>query len=95
MSKRKQFTIEGKAKVIFRLKKCEKYARIANELGIDHHTISNMWKARDKTEHEFQNGKLSVKKLRNCTHTDSDSVLLRWLKNPRHLFISINDLFKF
>ncbi|XP_060855363.1 tigger transposable element-derived protein 4-like [Metopolophium dirhodum] len=90
MSKRKQFTIEEKANVIFRLKKGEKNSDIANELGVGHSTISNIWKARDKIEQEFQNEKLSVKKLRNCTHTDLDNVLLRWFKNQRNLCIPIN-----
>ncbi|XP_060868646.1 tigger transposable element-derived protein 4-like [Metopolophium dirhodum] len=90
MSKRKQFTIEEKANVIFRLKKGEKNSDIANELGVGHSTISNIWKARDEIEQEFQNEKLSVKKLRNCTHTDLDNVLLRWFKNQRNLCIPIN-----
>jgi hypothetical protein len=38
----------------------------------------------------FQNEKLSVKKLRNCTHKDLDTVLLRWFKNQRNVCFSIN-----
>jgi hypothetical protein len=45
MDKRKQFTIEEKAYVIFRLKKDEKNFDVANELGKDHSAISNIWKA--------------------------------------------------
>ncbi|XP_025191773.1 tigger transposable element-derived protein 4-like [Melanaphis sacchari] len=73
MSKRKQFTIEEKANIIFRLKIGEKNSDIANELDVGHSTISNTWKVRDKIEQEFQNEKLSVKKLRNGTHTDLDN----------------------
>ncbi|XP_025408960.1 tigger transposable element-derived protein 4-like [Sipha flava] len=90
MSKRKQFTIEEKANVIFHLKKGEKNSDMANELGVGHSTISIIWKARDKIEQEFQNEKLSVKKLRNCTHTDLENILLRWFKNQRNLCIPIN-----
>jgi hypothetical protein len=90
MSKRKQFTIEEKANLIFRLKNGEKNSDLANELGVGHSTISNIWKARDKIEQMFQNEKLSVKKLRNCTHMDLDTVLLRWFKNQRNLCIPIN-----
>ena len=50
MSKRKQFTIEEKANVIFRLKKGEKNSDISNELDVGHSTISNIWKARNKIE---------------------------------------------
>jgi hypothetical protein len=58
MNKRKQFIIEEKANIIFRLKKGEKNSDISNELGVGHSTISNKWKARDKIEQEFQNEKL-------------------------------------
>jgi hypothetical protein len=90
MSKRKQFAIEEKVNAIFRLKKGEINSDIANELDVDHSKISNIWKARDKIEQEFQNEKLSVEKLRNCTHTDLDNVLLQWFKNQRNLCIPIN-----
>jgi len=77
MSKRKQFTIEKKANVIFCLKEGETNFDIANELGVGHSTVSNIWNARVKIDQEFQYGKLSVKKFRNCTRTDLETVLLR------------------
>jgi len=36
MSKKKQFTIEEKANVVFRLKKVEKNSDVANESGSGH-----------------------------------------------------------
>lgn len=54
MNKRKNFSVEEKAYIIFRLENNEKNNDIATEFGVSHSTISTIWKNRDKIKREFE-----------------------------------------
>lgn len=64
MNKRKHFSVEEKAHIIFRLENNEKNSNIANEFGVSHSTISTIWKSRDKIKREFECERYNVKKIR-------------------------------
>lgn len=90
MNKRKNFSVEEKAHIIFRLENNEKNSNIATEFGVSHSTISTIWKNRDKIKREFECERYNVKKIRGSDHEDIDNALLKWFKTQRNFNIPIN-----
>jgi len=71
MNKRKHFSVEEKAHIIFRLENNENNSNIVNEFGVSHSTISIiLWKSRNKIKQEFECEKYNVKKIRGSDHED-------------------------
>jgi len=63
MSKRKNFSVEEKAHIIFRSENNERNSNIATEFGASHCTISTIWKNRDKINENSSVKDITLKKF--------------------------------
>ena len=64
MSKRRVFSVEEKANIIWRLESGESNKNLSKELAVSHSTISTIMKDKLKIKQAFEQSKLKIKKLR-------------------------------
>lgn len=88
--KRKNFTIEAKAHIIWRLENGERNHDLAKELGVSHSTISTIWNKREKVLEFFEKNKWQNKRERSCENPDVDKALLAWFTTQRAKNVPLN-----
>lgn len=81
--KRKVFTVEEKAHIVWRLENGDTNVNIAKEFHVSHSTISTIWKNRAKVKDLFEKNSLKLKRSRPCQHNVIDLALLNWFKQQR------------
>lgn len=75
--KRKAWTVEEKAHIIWRLEAGESNTDIAKECGVNQSTISTIWKDREKVKKLFDENVLNKKRSRISEHNDIEQALLK------------------
>lgn len=61
-NKRRIFSVEEKANIIWRLEAGESNKKLAQEFSVSHSTISTIFKGKEKTQKSFEESKLKRKK---------------------------------
>lgn len=89
-NKRRIFSVEEKANIIWRLEAGESNKKLAQEFSVSHSTISTIFKGKEKTQKSFEESKLKRKKNRNSQHEDIESALLSWFKTQRSVNVPIS-----
>ncbi|CAG4987969.1 unnamed protein product [Parnassius apollo] len=88
--RRKAFTIEEKGAIICGLEKGESNSCLAKEFGVDHSTISMIFKNKNRIKESFNSNVLKPKRLRKSRQENVDQALIRWFKNMRNKGIPIS-----
>lgn len=89
-SKRKQFSVAEKLDIIRRMDSGEKNGSLAKEFGVNHSTISTIYKNKYELSKCLDSNSTKKKRIRLSTMEDLEICLLKWFKQQRNSNVPIN-----